>query len=208
MPGRSRCYAAGRLPHEGGRTLTGQPGVDQPEPLFLPRKGQPLQLRGLDPGGTVHVQAQEPGKGTQFGEHPGLMQFDPQGVGQAFHLPDADSAAAEGDQRLFAHDVEEFAHQPQGFGDRTQGRVAPQRGAGLAEPRRGGSQCEVLNDVPAAQRNADTMRQFNVGCVQRHQQAPGQQPVHGADVVTFVNHGGAALRLGNGTHGPVPEPGE
>ena len=205
VQGRDRGMAVDGLTHKGRRALAGEPGIDQPEPLLLARKRQPLRLRRLDPGGTVHVQADEAGQGAQLGQHPGVVHLDPQPVGQALELPDAHAAAAQGDERLFTDAVKQFTHEPQGLGDRAQGGVAAERCRGGAQPRHRGSQCDLLDDKAAAQRDPDAVRKLHVGRVQRHQEPAGQEPVHRPDVGGLVQHGGAPLCLGNGAHGPVPE---
>ena len=212
VPAVPRCaagpaaMAVDGLADEGGRPLAGQPGVDQPEPLLLPRKRQPLQLRRLDPGGTVHVEADEAGKGAQLRQHTGVVQPDPQAVRQALHLADADAAAPQGHEGLLADAVEQFAHQPQGLRDRAQGGVAAQRRRGGPSRGTGGVRANFSITKPPRKRHADAVRKLHVGGVQRHQQAPGQEPVHRPDVGGLVQHGGAPLRLGNGAHGPVAEP--
>ena len=70
--------------------------------------------------------------------------------------------------------VEEFAHQPKGFGDGAQGGVAAKRGGGGAESRHRGSQGEVVDDGAAPERHADTVRQLHVRGVQGDQQAACQ----------------------------------
>ena len=136
------------------------------------------------------------------------MHFHPQGIRQPLHLPDPDAPAAQRRQRLFAHGVEHFAHEPQRLGDGAQRGVSAQPCARVAQPGDGRRERKVLDDKPAAQRHSDAVRQFDVRGVQRYQQPARQQPVHGADVGAFVEHGRPALRLRDGAHGPVPEAGQ
>jgi hypothetical protein len=55
---------------------------------------------------------------------------DPEHISEPPHLADAHAPAAERGQGLFLHGVEHFAHEPQGFCDGAERRVAAQGGAG------------------------------------------------------------------------------